>query len=688
MSTTAPRLLGGRYEVGEVIGRGGMAEVHLGHDTRLGRSVAIKLLRSDLARDPSVQARFKREAQSAASLNHPAVVAVYDSGEEAAEDGVGVNAPYIVMEHVQGRTLRDLLQDGPLPWTDALRMTAGVLTALAYSHRAGIVHRDIKPANVMLTPSGDVKVMDFGIARAIADSSATMTQTQAVIGTAQYLSPEQALGETVDARSDLYSTGCLLYQLVTGRPPFVADSPVAVAYQHVGQPPQPPSTHNPTVPHPVDAIVVHALVKDRDGRYQDADEFRADVEGRHGGSRHQRGRPGQHVGAERWPPWGCQQQWSGAHRSHRSGGGRYRSGRRHPGDPGAAPVAAGPVVGEPVPSGATQLFPVPAAGYERTGVRAAEPVLPARARDPERENRTGMWVLLGLLAAALLAVGVLVLPSLIGEDPAATPTVQVANVVGQLEAQATAALKAQNLNVTRVEATSAEVAEGRVVQTSPVDGTTVREGSTVTITVSTGPGTVLVPDLVGQTQKDAERLLAAEGLKLGKVTKVDSIEQATGRVISTEPSTANAVAPGSAVALQVASGRVKVPNVLGLDLAAATRDLTAAKLKVSGTTYRESTQPAGTVIRQTSFGKTVKIGTTIKLVVAKRPAPVVTPTPTPTPTLTPTVTASPTASPPRPRPRCRPPIRAPIQAPSRPSCRRTPPRPEGRHNQPADRRPD
>ena len=645
MSTTAPRLLGGRYEVGEVIGRGGMAEVHLGHDTRLGRSVAIKLLRSDLARDPSVQARFKREAQSAASLNHPAVVAVYDSGEEAAEDGVGVNAPYIVMEHVQGRTLRDLLQDGPLPWTDALRMTAGVLTALAYSHRAGIVHRDIKPANVMLTPSGDVKVMDFGIARAIADSSATMTQTQAVIGTAQYLSPEQALGETVDARSDLYSTGCLLYQLVTGRPPFVADSPVAVAYQHVGQPPQPPSTHNPTVPHPVDAIVVHALVKDRDGRYQDADEFRADVEAAMEGRAISAAALGSMSALSGGLHGGANS--SGAVPTAATGavaGGTGPAGATQA-IPVPAPVAAGPVVGEPVPSGATQLFPVPAAGYERTGVRAAEPVLPARARDPERENRTGMWVLLGLLAAALLAVGVLVLPSLIGEDPAATPTVQVANVVGQLEAQATAALKAQNLNVTRVEATSAEVAEGRVVQTSPVDGTTVREGSTVTITVSTGPGTVLVPDLVGQTQKDAERLLAAEGLKLGKVTRVDSIEQATGRVISTEPSAANAVAPGAAVALQVASGRVKVPNVLGLDLAAATRDLTAAKLKVSGTTYRESTQPAGTVIRQTSFGKTVKIGTTIKLVVAKRPVPVVTPTPTPTPIQTPTVTASPTASP-------------------------------------------
>src|SRR3954463_7685085 len=277
-----PRLLGGRYEVGEVLGRGGMAEVHRGRDTRLGRTVAVKVLRSDLARDPTFQARFRREAQSAAALNHPSVVAVYDSGEDRTPSGVA--APYIVMEHVEGRTLRELLTVGrTLPWQGGPRVPSGVLAALAYSHRAGIVHRDIKPANVMVTPRGDIKVMDFGIARAMADSAATMTQTQAVIGTAQYLSPEQARGETVDARSDLYSTGCLLFELLTGRPPFVADSPVAVAYQPVREEPQPPSAHNPAVPEAVDAIVMHALIKDRAGRYQTADQFRADIEAALGG---------------------------------------------------------------------------------------------------------------------------------------------------------------------------------------------------------------------------------------------------------------------------------------------------------------------------------------------------------------------------------------------------------------------
>src|SRR5687768_5275377 len=271
-----PRRLGGRYELGQVLGRGGMAEVYLAMDTRLGRTVAVKTLRADLARDPTFQARFRREAQSAASLNHPAIVAVYDTGEDYIDN---VSIPYIVMEYVDGSTLRELLHSGRklLP-ERTLEMTIGILQALEYSHRAGIVHRDIKPANVMLTRNGQVKVMDFGIARAMGDSGMTLTQTSAVIGTAEYLSPEQAKGEQVDARSDLYSTGCLLYELVTVRPPFVGDSPVAVAYQHVREEPQPPSVFDPEITTEMDAIVLRALVKDPDYRYQSADEMRADIE--------------------------------------------------------------------------------------------------------------------------------------------------------------------------------------------------------------------------------------------------------------------------------------------------------------------------------------------------------------------------------------------------------------------------
>jgi len=274
--TVEPRMLGERYELGKVLGRGGMAEVHLGQDTRLGRAVAVKTLRADLARDSTFQARFRREAQSAASLNHPSVVAVYDTGEEVVD---GLPLPYIVMEYVEGDTLRELVRSGRrlLP-ERALEITAEVLTALEYSHRNGIVHRDIKPGNVMLTPSGAVKVMDFGIARAAADSGATVTQTAAVLGTAQYLSPEQARGQSVDARSDLYSTGCLLYELLTGRPPFVGDSPVSVAYQHVREDPVPPSQIDSDIPPALDAIVLKALAKNPDNRYDDAAQMRADIE--------------------------------------------------------------------------------------------------------------------------------------------------------------------------------------------------------------------------------------------------------------------------------------------------------------------------------------------------------------------------------------------------------------------------
>ena len=267
----APTVLGGRYELGPRIGSGGMADVFRGTDVRLGRDVAVKVLRADLARDPSFQARFRREAQAAASLNASTIVPVFDTGTD--DSGV----PYIVMEFVDGRTLREVLtEEGRLLPQRALEVTADVCAALQAAHAAGIVHRDIKPGNVMLNRAGDVKVMDFGIARAAADSSA-MTQTAAVIGTAAYLSPEQARGEHVDARSDLYSTGCLLYELITGGPPFTGDSPVAVAYQHVREDPTPPSAYDETLSTEVDAVVLKAMAKNPANRYQSAGEMRDDL---------------------------------------------------------------------------------------------------------------------------------------------------------------------------------------------------------------------------------------------------------------------------------------------------------------------------------------------------------------------------------------------------------------------------
>src|SRR4051812_12221098 len=272
---TSPQVLGERYEIGGVLGRGGMAGGHPGRDPRPRREGAGKGLRQDLAPDPSLQVRFRREAQAAASLNHPAIVAVYDTGEDRTALG---NTPYIVMEYVEGETLRDVLRrEGHLDPDRAMELAADICGALDFSHRNGIVHRDVKPANVMITPQGTVKVMDFGIARAVSDSAATMTSTAAVIGTAQYLSPEQARGESVDARSDVYSVGCLLYELVTGAPPFTGDSPVAVAYQHVREDPRLPSSINPAIPPDLDAILLKAMSKNPANRYQSAADMRNDL---------------------------------------------------------------------------------------------------------------------------------------------------------------------------------------------------------------------------------------------------------------------------------------------------------------------------------------------------------------------------------------------------------------------------
>src|SRR3954463_12460092 len=271
---TTPRLLSDRYELGETLGYGGMSEVHRGRDVRLGRDVAVKVLRADLARDPQFQHRFRREAQNAAALNHPAIVAVYDTGETVSEYGP---LPYIVMEFVDGRTLRDIVKtEGPLDQQRAMETMADVCAALDFSHRNGIIHRDVKPANIMINNAGAVKVMDFGIARALSDGQG-VTQTAAVVGTAQYLSPEQARGEMVDARSDVYAAGCVLYELIAGEPPFTGDSPVAVAYQHVREDPSPPSSVNPAVAPELDAVVLKALAKGPANRYQSAAEMRSDL---------------------------------------------------------------------------------------------------------------------------------------------------------------------------------------------------------------------------------------------------------------------------------------------------------------------------------------------------------------------------------------------------------------------------
>ncbi|MFL6099348.1 MAG: Stk1 family PASTA domain-containing Ser/Thr kinase [Actinomycetales bacterium] len=609
MSDT-PRLLGGRYEVGPLLGRGGMAEVHVGRDTRLGRAVAIKMLRTDLARDPQFHKRFRREAQAAASLNHPAIVAVYDSGEDLVPEAGGANltVPYIVMEYVEGRTVRDLLStNSHLDWQESIRITDGVLTALEYSHRAGIVHRDIKPANVMLTPTGAVKVMDFGIARAVADSSATMTATQAVIGTAQYLSPEQAKGQPVDARSDLYSTGCLLFELLTGRPPFVGDSPVSVAYQHVGEMPAAPSTLVAGIPPDVDSIVMHALTKDREARYQDAASMRADAEAvltGHPISAEARGAAGVAAG----PVPGL----------------------------GAEAAAAAAAMTEAMPyQAATQAMPVatevPAGGYDPStmgGGPATIGVGHAAPPDEEKPNRAGAYVLLTLAALAAIAVLLFVFgPKLFGGDKGPTK-VAVPTVTNLTQAAAQAELTKVGLKSTVTEAPSDTVEKGQVASQDPTAGTKVDPNTTVALTVSAGPNKVRVPDVSGMSKADATQELEAAGLKVSTTDTVESAAQDAGKVIDTDPPGGQTVDKNSSVALHLASGKATVPNVVGQDNLTAAQKLTAAGFKVKQQ-LAPSDQPANQVIAQDHAGDVLKRGQTVTLTVSNGQ-----PTPTPTDTST------------------------------------------------------
>jgi beta-lactam-binding protein with PASTA domain/tRNA A-37 threonylcarbamoyl transferase component Bud32 len=576
---TQSRLLGGRYELDGVVGRGGMAEVYRARDIRLDRVVAVKTLREDLARDATFQARFRREAQSAASLNHPAIVAVYDTGEDMAGPA---NVPYIVMEYVDGRTLRDLLrEDRRLLPERALEITDGVLRALDYSHRHGIVHRDIKPANVMLTRSAEVKVMDFGIARAVSDAQATMTQTAQVIGTAQYLSPEQARGERVDARSDLYSTGCLLYELLTGRPPFTGDSPVAIAYQHVRENPIPPSRVDPEIPGWADSIVLKAMAKDPADRYQSAAEMRTDIQ-------------------------------------------RALSG---------VPVAAPPRGAAMYP--ATQRLG-PAATDGRTGAIPPYQYGPqdgAYGGGGDRRRKTIWWILGAVLAILLALVAYLALSS--GGKTDAVPS-----VVGLSQAKAEAAVARAGLQSRAVPQASSTVPKGDVISTNPPFGNKVPANSVVTLYVSSGPNLVKVPNVVGQQQGNAQNTLQNAGFSVIVNTDQNSSKPA-GTVVSESPPGGTQVAPNSKVTIAVSGGGVQVPNVVGDPQATATSILKGAGFNVQvNPAPGPASATVGNVFQQQPSSGTLPQGSTVTIYVATASA-----TPSATPTASARATATPTASP-------------------------------------------
>ena len=600
---TQPRLLGDRYELDGVVGRGGMAEVYRARDIRLDRIVAVKTLRADLARDQTFQARFRREAQSAASLNNPSIVAVYDTGED---QSTGVPVPYIVMEYVDGRTVRDLLIEGHrlLP-ERALEIIGGVLRALEYSHQAGIVHRDIKPGNVMVTKKGDVKVMDFGIARAMSDAQVTMTQTAQVIGTAQYLSPEQARGERVDARSDLYSTGCLMYELLTGRPPFTGDSPVAIAYQHVRENPIPPSRLDPDIPPWADAIVLRAMAKSPNDRYQTAAEMLADV---------QRAASGMQVAAVAPPP--TRMDYYG-----------YQDHTQRMGPQTAMGMSGAPTAVSPYQTGYQT-------GYGDYDGGGGEP----------RRSWARRW-LPWLIPLLVVIVAVVAAALLLTSKGSGTYVPQVDN---EPQAQAVSQIKSAGLVPQVVTKSSTSVPKNYVIDTNPPNGNSIAKGGTVTLYVSSGAAKVQIPNVVGMQSAAAQQKLASVGLN-NVTTQPD--QQSTlpqGEVDHMSPQQGTMVDPSQQITLYISGGGAPVQSVVGDTAAQAEQVLSAEGFKVQTViTPAPSDQPVtpGTVWSQNPSPNVVKpAGSTIQIFVQPQatssPSASTSPSSSTSPTPTPSSSAS------------------------------------------------
>ncbi|MFC6088369.1 Stk1 family PASTA domain-containing Ser/Thr kinase [Saccharothrix lopnurensis] len=590
MST--PRLLSNRYELGETLGYGGMSEVHKGRDVRLGRDVAIKVLRADLARDAQFQERFRREAQNSAALNHPAIVAVYDTGETQTEYGP---LPYIVMEFVDGRTLRDIVKtQGPLTGKRAMEVMADVSAALDFSHRHGIVHRDVKPANVMITRSGAVKVMDFGIARAVHDGQAAVTQTAAVIGTAQYLSPEQARGEAVDGRSDVYASGCVLFELLTGEPPFTGDSPVAVAYQHVREDPKSPSALNPKVTPALDAIVLKAMAKGPANRYQSAAELRADLVRVLSGQRPSA--PAVMTAEDRTAVLNQSQRTEVA----AGGGGRHRSqpSRDDPSD-----------------------------DYD-----------PLAEEDEERRARRKkalMITLVVLLCVAVLALAVWITTTLLGggedEDPggnAAPQEIDVPAVLGMTQSAAHGALQDAGLD-SKVEQTPCQPGSepactdadiGKVVATDPPVGSPVDKGAKITILVGKSAEQIEVPSVRNLTPLEAQKTLEADRWGFEQATDTVEVEDGSlvGKVVEQVPQAGTTAAKGSTITVKIgrAPDTVQLPDVTGQTVENARRTLEGNGFKVQ-TKDVDSPEDQGQVIAQNPDPGRAEKGTLVTLSVSK-----------------------------------------------------------------------
>ena len=552
---TGPRLLAGRYEVGAIIGRGGMADVHVGTDARLGRRVAIKLLRPALASDPAFRSRFRREAQDAAKMAHPTIVRIFDAGEETVidpETGREAPEPFIIMEYVEGRLLSDLIAAGPLDPHRAADIASQMLTALEYSHRAGLVHRDIKPGNIMITPSGQVKVMDFGIARAISETSSTIAEASMIVGTAQYFSPEQARGEAVDARTDLYSAGVVLFEMLTGRAPFVGENPVAVAYQHVNQQASRPSAINPRVSPALDAVVMRAITKDRFERYQSASDFREDLQAA---------------------------------------------------DAGIAATKRLPTT----PDFTATLFGVNPAATQTSEATMRQ----LQTDDRERGARSSSsrppvaWIWGGIVVVIAIIVGVAYFTlSLPGLTLPSTSAISVPDVQGRSVDDATSQLASAGLSqVKQVSEASDSIKQGSVIRTDPVSGVTVPPDTTITLYVSTGTQHVTVPLVTNLSPSAATKALQALGLKVDPtITNAHSPDVPAGEVMSTTPAGGSDAQQGDTVAIVLSDGKIDVPSVKGQIVGDAIATLSGVDYQLTVKTNSDASCTGNKVIGQSISG--------------------------------------------------------------------------------------